>query len=110
ADEAEARIDALRRFLRASPDNPMQLINLYGARIVALVERGRTDQPFEQLTAEFAALGLKAKSMVPEQRVYYIFEALGRLARLRVATEEHRAAERAAAEAAVAGLGKVADT
>jgi diguanylate cyclase (GGDEF)-like protein len=110
ADEAESRIDALRRFLKANPDNPMQLINLYGAQMIALVERGRTDEPFEQLTAEFAARGLKAKSMVPEQRVYYVFETFGRLARLRVAGEQRRPAERAAAEAAVAVLGKVADT
>ncbi len=95
-EEAEANIEALRRFLRANPDNPMQLINLYGARMVALVEQGRLGEPFEQLTTEFAALRLKPKAMVPEQRIYYVYEALGRLARCRAGTG--RAADRAAAE------------
>jgi diguanylate cyclase (GGDEF)-like protein len=104
AEEAEARIDTMRRFLRANPDNPMQLINLYGARMVALIERGELGEPFEQLAAEFAELGLKPKAMVPEQRIYYVYEALARLARCR------NGADRAAAEAAVDGLSKMAVT
>jgi diguanylate cyclase (GGDEF)-like protein len=113
AEEATAQIETLRRFLHANPDNPMQLINLYGARIVALVEQDQLDEPFERLTAEFAALGLRPASIVPEQRVYYLYEALGRLARChRVgpeASREDRQARHAAAEDAVARLEKVAD-
>jgi eukaryotic-like serine/threonine-protein kinase len=114
AEEAADHIDSLRRFLRANPDNPMQLVNLYAARMVALVEQGELDEPFEQLTAEFAALGMQPAAMVPEQRVYYVYEALGRLARCHQAgtepSPERREARRAAAEQAVAGLGKMADT
>jgi diguanylate cyclase (GGDEF)-like protein len=106
-DEAEAKIETLRRFLRANPDNPMQLINLYGARMVALVEQGQLGESFEQLATEFAALGLKPKAMVPEQRIYYVYEALGRLARCRASFSE---GERQAAEAAVTHLEKMADT
>ncbi|MFF5289032.1 diguanylate cyclase [Paractinoplanes globisporus] len=103
-EEAEARIESLRRFLRSNPDNPMQLINLYGAQMVALVEQGQLGEPFERLTAEFATLGLRPKAMVPEQRIYYVYEALGRLARYRAGHD------RQAAEAAVARLEKMADT
>ena len=39
--EAAAHIEALRRFLARYPDNPTQLINLYAARMIALVEQGR---------------------------------------------------------------------
>ncbi|GAA2642553.1 hypothetical protein Adu01nite_24980 [Paractinoplanes durhamensis] len=104
-EEATARIEALRRFLRANPENPMQLINLYGAQMVALVEQSEFGEPFERLATEFAALGLDAASMVPEQRIYYVFEALGRLARCRAT---HRGLD--AAEAAITALGKMADT
>jgi diguanylate cyclase (GGDEF)-like protein len=113
AEEAAAQIEALRRFLRANPDSPMQLINLYGARIVALVEQGQLGEPFERLTAEFAALGLRPGAIVPEQRVYYVYEALGRLARCHQAgpeaSPEDRQAHRAAAEDVVARLAKMAD-
>ncbi|MFG1604955.1 diguanylate cyclase [Actinoplanes sp. NPDC049265] len=81
--DAATHIEALGRFLRANPDNPMQLINLYGARLVALVEQGRLGEQFDRLTAEFAGLGIKPRAMVPEQRVYFVYEALGRLARCR---------------------------
>ncbi|MCO8274122.1 diguanylate cyclase [Actinoplanes sp. TRM 88003] len=109
ADEADSHIEALRRFLRANPDNPMQLINLYGARMVALFETDQLGEPFDQLTAEFAALGLKPGSMVPEQRVFYVFEALGRLARWRrVGLSASRDAVRTAAREAVDRLGEKA--
>ncbi|MEU4235951.1 diguanylate cyclase [Actinoplanes sp. NPDC026619] len=104
-EEADARIEALRRFLRANPDNPMQLINLYGARMVALVEQGQLGEPFEQLTTEFATLGVKPQSMVPEQRVFYVYEALGRLAQIRAGSPRT-----AAAEKVVTALAKMADT
>ena len=110
ADEAAAGIETLRRFLHANPDNPMQLINLYGARMVALVEQGQLGEPFERLTSEFDALGLRPAAIVPEQRVYYLYEALGRLARCHQAgPETSREAYRAAAEVAVARLEKIAD-
>ncbi|MBL7259507.1 diguanylate cyclase [Paractinoplanes lichenicola] len=104
-DEAAAHIEALRRFLRANPDNPMQLINLYGARMIALVENDQLGEPFERLAAEFAGLGIKPGSIVPQQRVIYIFEALGRLTRCRRAAPGAPAELRAAAEAAITRLG-----
>ncbi|WP_250036373.1 diguanylate cyclase [Paractinoplanes maris] len=107
-EEASEHIEVLRRFVRDYPDNPMQLINLYGARMVALFETDQLGEPFEQLTAEFAALGLKPGSMVPEQRVIFVFEALGRLARWRRGAPGERDTLRAAARAAVDRLGEKA--
>jgi diguanylate cyclase (GGDEF)-like protein len=109
-DEAAQHIEALRRFLRAYPDNPMQLINLYAARMVALVEQDRLDEPFDQLAAEFATLGLQPGSTLPGQRVYYVFEVLARLTRFRRSGPADREAGRAAAAEAVARLEKMADT
>ncbi|HEX5198962.1 MAG TPA: diguanylate cyclase [Actinoplanes sp.] len=106
SEETAARLEELRRFLRANPDNPMQLINLYGAQMVALVEQGQLGEPFERLAAEFATLGLRPKAMVPEQRVYYVWEALGRLAKCRA----DPGADRAATKAAVAALATMANT
>ena len=104
-EEAAVHIEALGRFLRANPENPMQLINLYGARMVALVEQDRLGEPFDRLTAEFAQYHLKPKSMVPEQRLYFVYEALGRLARCRQGT-----ADTAPAAEAVERLKAMADT
>jgi diguanylate cyclase (GGDEF)-like protein len=104
-EEAAAKLETMQRFLSANPDNPMQQINVYGARIVALVEEGELGEPFERCTAEFAALGLKPQAMVPEQRIFYVFEALGRLTRC-----HQGGSDRAAAETAVARLATMADT
>ncbi|WP_249998711.1 diguanylate cyclase [Actinoplanes sp. M2I2] len=107
--EASRHIDVLRRFVRDYPDNPLQMINLYGARMVALYETDQLGEPFDQLTAEFAALGMKPGSMVPEQRVYYVFEALGRLARWRRSGAPASSASlREAARGAVGRLGEKA--
>ncbi|GLZ00470.1 diguanylate cyclase [Actinoplanes sp. NBRC 103695] len=106
-EEAAAHIKALARFLNANPDNPMQLINLYGARMVALVEQDRLGEPFDRLTEEFATYRLKPRSMVPEQRLYFIYEAMARLARCRQGVPGET---QATAADAVARLATMADT
>jgi diguanylate cyclase (GGDEF)-like protein len=109
--EASAHIEALQRFLRAGPDNPMQLINLYTAQLITLVEQGELGEPFERVTAEFAALGVPASSMVPEQRVYFVYEALGRLALChRAGPQTNQEACRAAAADIVTELGAMVDS
>jgi diguanylate cyclase (GGDEF)-like protein len=109
AQEATEHLEALRRFLRSYPDNPMQLINLYAAQIISLIEQDRLGEEFDQLTAEFAALGVEPAALVPEQRVYYIYEALGRLARCRRVPRDRTPLVAAAGEA-VERLGSMADT
>jgi eukaryotic-like serine/threonine-protein kinase len=109
ADEAAARIDALRRFLARNPDNTAQLINLFCARILALVERGELGEPFEQVIAEFEQRGLGPSKLLSEQRVFFIYETLGRLAQCHQASRDRRPFYRTVAERAVARLGKAAN-
>jgi diguanylate cyclase (GGDEF)-like protein len=105
-DEAVAAIEAMREV--TNPDNRTQLINLLGARALALVERNELGEPFEHLIAEFGQLGLGPTDVLPAQRVFFVFEALGRLAQCHQATREQRAALRQTAERAVAQLGRSA--
>src|SRR5204862_6006771 len=99
-----AAIEAMREV--TNPDNRTQLINLLGARALALVERGELGEPFEQLISEFGQLGLGPTDILPAQRVFFVFEALGRLTQCHQATREQRAALRQTAERAVAQLGR----
>jgi eukaryotic-like serine/threonine-protein kinase len=107
--EAAGWIEAQRRFLRANPGNRAQVINLYAAQVIAQVELGQLGDAFEQVTAEFARLGATPSQMVPEQKVYYVYEVLGRLAQCHLASPDRRAAYLAAATRAVDQLGKAAD-
>src|SRR6266540_2655554 len=93
-DEAAARIDALHRFLARNPDNTVQRINLFCARILALVERGELGEPFERVIAEFDQLGLGPSKLLSEQRVFFIYQALGRLAQCHQASRDVRARRR----------------
>jgi len=108
-DEAAAGIDALRRFLTFNPDNTTQLINLLSAQVLTLVERGDLGEPFERVIAEFEQLGLGPSKLLSEQRVFFIYEALGRLAQCHQASRDRRGAYRAAAERAVVRLGQAAN-
>jgi diguanylate cyclase (GGDEF)-like protein len=102
--EATTAIDAMRRSLALNPSNRTQIINLFFARIVALVEKGEVGEPFERVVADFAQLGLGPRDMLPAQRAYFVYQAFGRLAQCHQASREHRAALRHTAEHAVAQL------
>jgi len=108
--EATAAIDALRRFLALNPDNRTQLINLLAAQIVVLVEQGELGAPFEQIVAEFEQLQLGPSQMLPAQRIYYTYQAFGRLAQCHQAPGEQQATRHTAATRAVAQLGRGAKT
>jgi diguanylate cyclase (GGDEF)-like protein len=99
-------IEAMRRFLALNPDNVTQLINLFGTRILALVEQGELGEPFEHVITEFGLLGMRPRGMLPAQRIYFIYQALGRLAQCHRARRDQRAACLHRAERAVAQLGQ----
>jgi diguanylate cyclase (GGDEF)-like protein len=103
-DEAAAAIEAMREV--TNPDNRTQVTNLLSARAMALVERGELDEPFERLVDEWGQLRLSPRDMLPAQRVFFVFQALGRLAQCHQATREQRAGLRQTAERAVAELGR----
>jgi len=109
-EEASAGLDALRRFLSLNPDNRPQLINLFCARIMVLVELGFLGAEFEEVTEEFARLDVSPADLVPEQRIFYVYEALGRLALCHYSRRDRQAGYRAAAAGAVERLGKAANT
>ncbi|MDT5037764.1 MAG: eukaryotic-like serine/threonine-protein kinase, partial [Micromonosporaceae bacterium] len=104
-DEAAAGIEAMRRFLALNPHNRIQIINLFTAQIVALVERGELGEPFERVVAEFRQLKIGPKAMLPPQRIFFVYQAFGRLAQCHRASREERAGRRAAADRAVGDLG-----
>jgi diguanylate cyclase (GGDEF)-like protein len=108
-DEAAAGIEALRRFLTLNPGNATQRVNLLAAQILVLVERGELGEQFERVIAEFEGLGLGPSNLLSEQRAFFIYEALGRLAQAHQASRDRRGSYRAAAERAVARLGRAAN-
>jgi diguanylate cyclase (GGDEF)-like protein len=110
ADEAKAALDALSGYLMLNPENRTQRINLFGARMIALVERGDLGVAFEHTVAEFSRLGLKPRDLLPMQRVYFMFQAYGRLALCHQAGREHRSELIRDAEQAVEQLGEAGTT
>ena len=108
--EAATRLDALRRYLSLNPDNRTQVANLVTARLVALVEQGELGAPFDEVTAEFELLGIRPAAMLPEQRIYHVYEAYGRLERCHRALREDRTALIQAAARAVKQLGQGASS
>jgi tetratricopeptide (TPR) repeat protein len=108
-EEASAEVEALRWFLARNPGNVPQQINLFAARIIVLVELGELGEPFERVVSEFAAFDPDPETMVPEQKVYYVYEALGRLTQCHQARPDQLPGYRAAAERSVAALGEAAD-
>jgi eukaryotic-like serine/threonine-protein kinase len=109
ADDAAAGLDAQRPFLARNPQSLTRLINFVVVRTIALVELGELGTEFEEVTREFAELGLKPSTLLPEQRAFHVYEAFGRLAQCHLATREKQPDYRVAATEAVARLGKAAD-
>ncbi len=89
-EDATAGLDALRRYLTLNPDNRTQVVNLFSARILTLVEKGELGLPFEQVVTEFTQLGMAPKDMLPMQRVFFIYQAYGRLAQCHRAPVDQR--------------------
>ncbi len=104
--EADERINALRRYLSFNPGNRTQLVNLFAARLVALVERGEVGEPFEAAAREFEQLKVRPSALLPEQRMYYIYEAYGQLERCHRAHRDNRVERLQTATAAVKRLGQ----
>ncbi|GAA0571102.1 hypothetical protein GCM10010172_64440 [Paractinoplanes ferrugineus] len=77
------------------------------AHACALVEQGEFGEQFEDVVAEWAALGLRVSDMMTQHKLFYAYQSHGRMAQLRMATEQQRPARLAAARAAVAELRRV---
>jgi diguanylate cyclase (GGDEF)-like protein len=77
------------------------------AAACAAIEQGEIGAPFEALVAEFHALGLKPRELMTQMKWFYAFQSHGRMAQLRLATDEQRPAAIEAARRAVRDLRRV---
>jgi diguanylate cyclase (GGDEF)-like protein len=85
----------------------VQRAHMLVANACALVEQGEFGEPFEALIDEWNALGLRVRDMMAQHKLFYAYQSHGRMAQLRMATEQQRPARLAAARAAVADLARV---
>jgi diguanylate cyclase (GGDEF)-like protein len=84
-----------------------QRANMLTAAACAAVEQGEVGAPFDALVAEFHALGLQPRELMTQMKWFYAFQSHGRMAQLRLATDEQRPAAILAARQAVRDLRRV---
>ncbi|MBB4691938.1 diguanylate cyclase [Paractinoplanes abujensis] len=84
-----------------------QRVNVVVAAACAAVEEGEFGDRFDAVVAEFHALGLRNRDLMQHHKWFYAFQSHGRMAQLRLATDEQRPAALARARAAVAQLRRV---
>jgi len=104
--EAAAALAAVRAALPGR-GTLVQRANMLVAALCAAVEQGEFGAPFEAIVAEFRGLGLRHRGMMTQHKWFYAFQQHGRLAQLRLATDEERPQRIAAARAAVTELRRV---
>jgi diguanylate cyclase (GGDEF)-like protein len=93
--------------LREGAATPVQRANMLVAAACAAIEQGEFGEPFEAVVAEFRGLGLRLRDMMTQHKWFFAYQSHGRMAQLRMATDEQRPARIAAARAAVADLRRV---
>nr|WP_176985321.1 diguanylate cyclase [Asanoa ishikariensis] len=85
-------------------------VNLLCAEMVAWHEQGEIGEPFDQTVAEFQSLRIKPLLAFRQYRVFWMHQALGRVAQYGAASKKQKAERRAAAHRAVRQLRLVANT
>jgi diguanylate cyclase (GGDEF)-like protein len=108
--EAASALAKLRTAFPPGTGTPMQRANIGAAASCAIVEQGEFGALFDEVIAEFEAIGLRPAELMAQQKWFYVYRAHGRLAQLRLAPDGERAARLAVAERAVRELGQVTDT
>jgi diguanylate cyclase (GGDEF)-like protein len=94
------------------PDDPARLVSVMLAAVQCLYEQGELGEPFEAAIRDFTALGVKAGRLYSDQRAFYVYQALGRLAQCQRAAIQSPAelpSRLAAAEQAVRELRRAAN-
>ncbi|MDY7089133.1 MAG: diguanylate cyclase [Actinomycetota bacterium] len=84
-----------------------QRINIVVSAACAAVEEGEFGERFDAIVEEFHSLGLRTRDLMQQHKWFYAFQSHGRMAQLRLASDEQRPAALARAKAAVADLRKV---
>ncbi|GIE01668.1 hypothetical protein Adu01nite_30180 [Paractinoplanes durhamensis] len=105
--DAAAALAALREGLPAGTATKVQRAHMIVAAACAAIEQGEFGEPFEAIVAEWRGLGLRVRDLMTQHKWFYAFQSHGRMAQLRMATEEQRPARIAAARAAVDDLRRV---
>ena len=106
ADAAHALAE-LRAAFPAGTGTKGQRAHIITAAACAAIEQGEIGGPFDAIVAEFHALGLKPRELMTQMKWFYAFQSHGRMAQLRLATDEQRPAAILAARAAVRDLRRV---
>ncbi|HEY0530518.1 MAG TPA: diguanylate cyclase [Actinoplanes sp.] len=88
-------------------DTTANRAHLLTAAACAAIEQGEIGAPFEALVAEFRGLGLKPRELMTQMKWFYAFQSHGRMAQLRMATDEQRPEAVEAARRAVRDLRRV---
>jgi diguanylate cyclase (GGDEF)-like protein len=104
--DAAAALKALRAALPGG-GTVVQRANMLVGAACAAIEQGEFGEPFEQVVTDFRALGLRMRGMMTQHKWFYVFQSHGRMAQLRLATDQQRPQRVRAAKAAVAELRKV---
>ncbi|MBT8226713.1 MAG: hypothetical protein KJO75_14640, partial [Dactylosporangium sp.] len=87
---AAAGLDEVRTFLSTIPASLSQRINVALAGTVLAVEQGETGAVLDEAIAAFTALGVRPREVWPFQRVFWVYQAFGRLAQVHTAAADDR--------------------
>ena len=109
ADAATA-LAQLRASFPPGVGSPVLRASIATAAACAVVEQGEFGAPLEEVIAEFEGLGLRGRDLMPQHKWFYVYQVHGRMAQLRMSTDEDRPARVAAAERALRQLGRVTGT
>ena len=101
--------EAIAALARAAgrPQEIHEVVDTLTARLLCAIERDDLGAAFEDAVADFDGLRLRPKDLLPAQQGYYVYLAYGRLEQARRAAPAERDAALAAAQAAVATLGRI---
>ncbi|WP_433383736.1 diguanylate cyclase [Actinoplanes sp. CA-142083] len=105
--EAAAALAEWRATTPEGEGTTVQRANMLVAAACAAIEQGEFGEPFEAIVTEFRGLGLRLRDMMTQHKWFFAFQSHGRMAQLRMATDENRPARIAAARGAVADLRRV---
>jgi diguanylate cyclase (GGDEF)-like protein len=105
AVEAVGHLNAMR----ATAGMPMwERVDVIIATVLCAIEQGDLGASFDEAVKELEDLGLSPVSLLPAQRIIFVYQAYGRVEQCRIALPGRRAERLRAAEQAVVALGKIA--
>jgi diguanylate cyclase (GGDEF)-like protein len=80
AAEAASRMRKARELAAGTPDDISGRLAVALAAVHVVLEQGELGQPFEEALAEFKAMGKGPRQVWASQRVFWVYQAFGRIA------------------------------